>query len=236
MREHQLVNIHPYDDPYVIAGQGTVAVEIMQQAQHLDIEQDLVDGDGKTSEATEVMDGGDVDVIFCAVGGGGLIAGMTAYIKNIFPHVKIIGVETKDANAMYQSLKAGSRVQLDQVGLFADGAAVRLVGQENFAICKGNHDVQGIDEVILVNNDELCAAIKDCFVETRTILEPAGALGLAGLKKYVQQHHLSGKKLCAVLSGANMNFDRLRFIAERSRLGENKEVLMSVVIPERPGR
>lgn len=206
---HGLTNIAPFDDPYVIAGQGTIGLEITQQANLSKLE-----------------------AIFCCVGGGGLIAGLGVFIKRIAPHVKIIGVEAYDANAMVQSLQKGERVVLDEVGLFADGAAVKTVGQETFRICK---DV--VDDVIQVSTDEICAAIKDVFEDTRSILEPAGALSLAGLKKYIGQNPSTdpNRQLVAIASGANMNFDRLRFVAERAVLGEKKEALLSVVIPERPG-
>lgn len=206
---HNLTNIPPFDDPYVIAGQGTVGMEIVRQAKLHNLE-----------------------AVFCCVGGGGLIAGVGAYIKRIAPHVKIIGVETFDANAMAQSLKKGERVMLNEVGLFADGAAVKLVGEETFRICQ---DV--VDDVIEVTTDEICAAIKDVFEDTRSILEPAGALALAGLKKYVAANPDPNpqRELVAVTSGANMDFDRLRFVAERAALGEKKELLLSVTIPEKPG-
>ena len=206
---HGLTNIPPFDDPYVIAGQGTIGLEITQQT-----------------------DLSKLEAIFCCVGGGGLIAGIGVFIKRIAPHVKIIGVEAYDANAMVQSLKLGKRVVLKDVGLFADGAAVKTVGEETFRICM---DV--VDEVVQVTTDETCAAIKDVFEDTRSILEPAGALALAGLKKYVSQNPSpDGKRqLVAIASGANMNFDRLRFVAERAGLGEKKEALLSVQIPERPG-
>lgn len=206
---HNLTNIPPFDDPYVIAGQGTVGMEIVRQAKLHNLE-----------------------AVFCCIGGGGLIAGVGAYIKRIAPHVKIIGVETYDANAMVQSLKKGERVMLKDVGLFADGAAVKLVGEETFRICQ---DV--VDDIIQVTTDEICAAIKDVFEDTRSILEPAGALALAGLKKYVTANPDPNpqRELVAVTSGANMDFDRLRFVAERAALGEKKEVLLSVTLPEKPG-
>ena len=206
---HGLTNIPPFDDPYVIAGQGTVGLEILRQTNLQDLE-----------------------AVFCCVGGGGLIAGTGVYIKRIAPHVKVIGVETFDANAMVQSLAAGRRVVLEEVGLFADGAAVRTVGEETFRVCQ-----EVVDEIIQVTTDETCAAIKDAFEDTRSILEPAGALALAGLKKYVAQNPSPNKDrgLVAVASGANMNFDRLRFVAERAALGEQKEALLSVTIAERPG-
>lgn len=206
---HGLINIPPFDDPYVIAGQGTIGMEIVRQA-----------------------DLSKLEAIFCCVGGGGLIAGIGVYIKRIAPHVKIIGVETYDANAMVQSLKAGKRVVLNEVGLFADGAAVKTVGEETFRVAQ-----EVVDDVIQVTTDEICAAIKDVFEDTRSILEPAGALSLAGLKKYVAKNPSPDPKrqLVAIASGANMNFDRLRFVAERAALGEKKEALLSVTIPEMPG-
>ena len=206
---HGLTNIAPFDDPYVIAGQGTIGMELLRQ--------------------TNIQK---LEAIFCCIGGGGLIAGIGVYVKRIAPHVKIIGVETYDANAMVQSLAAGKRVVLNEVGLFADGAAVKNVGEETFRICQ-----EVVDEVIQVTTDEACAAIKDVFEDTRSIVEPAGALGLAGLKKYVAANPSAdtSRNLVAIASGANMNFDRLRFVAERAALGEKKEALISVSIPEKPG-
>ncbi|KAE9366673.1 threonine dehydratase-like protein [Stipitochalara longipes BDJ] len=206
---HGLTNIPPFDDPYVIAGQGTIGMELLRQ--------------------TNIQK---LEAIFCCVGGGGLIAGVGVYVKRIAPHVKIIGVETYDANAMVQSLAKGQRVVLKDVGLFADGAAVKTVGEETFRLCQ-----EVVDEVIQVTTDETCAAIKDVFEDTRSIVEPAGALAVAGLKKYVASHPSSNtsRNLVAIASGANMNFDRLRFVAERAALGEKREALISVSIPERPG-
>jgi threonine dehydratase len=206
---HGLTNIPPFDDPYVIAGQGTIGAEILRQA-----------------------DLSRLEAIFCCVGGGGLIAGTGVYVKRIAPHVKIIGVETFDANALIQSLKLGKRVTLKEVGLFADGAAVKTVGEETFRVCQ-----EVVDEVIQVDTDDICAAIKDVFEDTRSILEPAGALSLAGLKKYVERQPSENtrRQLVAVASGANMNFDRLRFVAERAAIGEKKEALVAVSIPEQPG-
>ncbi|PMD24499.1 threonine dehydratase-like protein [Hyaloscypha hepaticicola] len=206
---HGLTNIPPFDDPYVIAGQGTIGMELLRQ--------------------TNIQK---LEAIFCCVGGGGLIAGIGVYVKRIAPHVKIIGVEAYDANAMVQSLAKGQRVVLKDVGLFADGAAVKTVGEETFRLCQ-----EVVDEVIQVTTDETCAAIKDVFEDTRSIVEPAGALAVAGLKKYVASHPSSNtsRNLVAIASGANMNFDRLRFVAERAALGEKKEALISVSIPERPG-
>ncbi|MCJ1322341.1 hypothetical protein MMC15_007689 [Xylographa vitiligo] len=206
---HGLTNIAPFDDPYVIAGQGTIGMEILRQTNLQDLE-----------------------AVFSCVGGGGLIAGLGVYIKRIAPHVKIVGVEAYDANAMVQSLRLKKRVVLKEVGLFADGAAVKTVGEETFRLCS-----EVVDEVIEVTTDETCAAIKDVFEDTRSIVEPAGALALAGLKKYVNRNPCSnqGRSFVAIASGANMNFDRLRFVAERAALGEKKEALLSVNIPERPG-
>ncbi|KAJ3300175.1 hypothetical protein HK104_003785 [Borealophlyctis nickersoniae] len=205
-KERGYINIPPYDDPYVIAGQGTVGVEILRQYS------------------------GKIDAVFVCVGGGGLAAGVASYIKRLDPTIKVIGVETHDADAMTRSLKAGERVLLPSVGLFADGAAVRAVGEEPFRVCK-----ELLDGMILVSTDEICAAIKDAFEDTRSIVEPAGALGIAGAKKYAQLLGITGQTFVAVTSGANMNFDRLRFVAERAELGENKEALISVIIPEKPG-
>ncbi|KAI9682056.1 MAG: hypothetical protein M1817_000110 [Caeruleum heppii] len=206
---HGLTNIAPFDDPYVIAGQGTIGMELCRQTNLAELE-----------------------AIFCCVGGGGLIAGIGVYIKRICPHVKVIGVETYDANAMVQSLKQGHRVVLKDVGLFADGAAVKTVGEETFRLCQ-----EVVDEVIQVTTDETCAAIKDVFEDTRSIVEPAGALALAGLKKYAATHPSPNpsRALVAIASGANMNFDRLRFVAERAALGEKKEALLALQIPEQPG-
>lgn len=206
---HGLTSVAPFDDPYVIAGQGTIGLEILRQTNLVELE-----------------------AIFCCVGGGGLIAGIGTYIKRIAPHVKIIGVETYDANAMVQSLQRRKRVVLKEVGLFADGAAVKTVGEETFRLC-----LDCVDEIIQVTTDETCAAIKDVFEDSRSIVEPAGALAVAGIKKYVAKYPSPSLKrtLVAIASGANMNFDRLRFVAERAALGEQKEALLSVVIPERPG-
>lgn len=171
-----------------------------------------------------------IDSIFVCVGGGGLISGIASYVKRICPRIKVIGVETYDACAMTTSLMRGKRVALREVGLFADGAAVRMVGEETFRICKSL-----VDEMVLVSTDELCAAIQDAFEDTRTILEPAGALAIAGAKRYIQEKNIQGKTIVCVASGANMNFNRLRFVAERAGLGENKEAFISVIIPETPG-
>jgi threonine dehydratase len=205
-KRDQLTYVHPFDDPYVIAGQGTIGMEILRQ--HPD----------------------DIHAIFCCVGGGGLIAGIAAYVKRLRPDIRIIGVETLDADAMAKSLAAGKRVKLDQVGLFADGAAVKYVGEETFRLCQ-----EYVDEMVLVDTDAVCAAIKDVFEDTRSILEPAGALAIAGAKEYAKRHKLKDKTLIAVASGANMNFDRLRFVAERAELGEQREAVLAVTIPEAPG-
>jgi len=205
-RQRHLTFVHPYDDPDVIAGQGTIGMEILRQMQ------------------------APIDAIFVPIGGGGLISGIAAYVKRIRPGVRVIGVEPVDADAMYRSLKAGKRVKLDQVGLFADGVAVKHVGVETFRLCR-----ELVDEVILVDTDAICAAIKDVFEDTRTILEPAGALAIAGAKAWVERKALRGKTLVAVASGANMNFDRLRFVAEEAELGEQREAVLAVTIPERPG-
>jgi threonine dehydratase len=201
-----LAFIHPYDDPEVIAGQGTIAVEILRQQ------------------------GGDLQAVFVPVGGGGLIAGIAAYVKYLYPHIRVIGVEPEDAPSLYRAMRAGTRVELDQVGIFADGVAVRQVGAEPFRIAQ-----RCVDEVILVTTDEICAAIKDIFDDTRSIAEPAGALAVAGLKRYVQREGIEGQTLVAIDSGANTNFDRLRYIAERAELGERREALIAATIPERPG-
>lgn len=210
--ERGLTNIPPFDHPYVIAGQGTIAMEILRQVH-------------KASK---------IGAVFCAVGGGGLVAGIGAYLKRIAPHIKIVGVETYDAATLYTSLKAGKRVALPSVGTFADGTSVRLIGEETFRVAQ-----QVVDEVVLVNTDEICAAVKDIFEDTRSIVEPSGALAVAGLKKYVTQLHPeidhSKNTYVPVLSGANMNFDRLRFVSERAVLGEGKEVFMLVTIPDVPG-
>lgn len=205
-RSEQMTFVHPYDDPDVIAGQGTIAMEILRQH----------------SEA--------IDAIFVAVGGGGLIAGISAYVKSLWPHIKIIGVEPDDAACMHDALKAGHPVRLNHVGLFADGVAVAQVGDEPFRIAK-----QCVDEVILVSTDEICAAVKDIYDDTRSIAEPAGALGVAGLKAYVAREKARGKTFVTLDCGANVNFDRLRHISERADIGEQKEALLAVTIPERIG-
>ena len=198
--------IHPFDDPLVIAGQGTIATELLRHRL------------------------GDVAAIVVPVGGGGLIAGIAAYVKALRPDIRMIGVEPHEADAMYRSLQAGRRVVLDHVGIFADGVAVREVGAHTFPLVQAH-----VDEIVLVSNDEICAAIKDVFDDTRSILEPAGALAVAGLRRWVDRTGTTGARLAAVLSGANMNFDRLRFVAERAEVGEAREALFGVTIPEQPG-
>jgi len=205
-RRRGLAFVHPYDDPDVIAGQGTIAMEMLRQHP------------------------GPIHAIFVPVGGGGLIAGIAAYVKRLRPGVKVLGVEPKDADAMYRSLRAGRRVKLAQVGLFADGVAVKEVGRETFRLCR-----ELVDDVIRVDTDAICAAIKDVFEDTRVVLEPAGALAIAGAKAWVEKKGVRGKTLVAVASGANMNFDRLRFVAEEAELGEKREAVLAVTIPERPG-
>ena len=202
----QATFVHPYDDPDVIAGQGTVGMEILRQ--HT----------------------GSIHAIFVPIGGGGLISGIAAYVKRLYPKIKIIGVEPVDSDAMYRSLQSGRRVKLAQVGLFADGVAVRHVGKETFRLCR-----ELVDEVILVDTDAICAAVKDVFEDTRTILEPSGALSVAGIKAYVAREKILHKTLVAIASGANMNFDRLRHISERAEIGERREAVLTVTIPEKPG-
>jgi len=198
--------IHPYDDPDVIAGQGTIALELLKQHE-----------DG-------------LHAIFVPVGGGGLIAGIAVVVKSLRPEIKVIGVEPDEAPCMYEALKRGRRVKLKQVGIFADGVAVRQAGKEPFRIAR-----QYVDDVITVTTDELCAAMKDVFDECRAIVEPAGALGIAGLKKYVAESGVQGESLVAINSGANINFDRLRHVSERAEIGERREALLAVTIPEQPG-
>ncbi len=204
--EKGLTFIHPFDDPDVIAGQGTIGMEILRQCQQ------------------------PIHAIFVAIGGGGLISGIAAYVKRLRPEIKIIGVEPTDADAMARSLSAGHRVRLSQVGLFADGVAVREVGAETFRLCQ-----KYVDEIILVDTDDTCAAIKDVFEDTRSILEPAGALAIAAAKAYVEREQIQAKTLIAIACGANMNFDRLRFVAERAELGERREAIFAVTIPEERG-
>lgn len=242
--EENLIYVPPFDDPLIIAGQGTIAMEVMKQVQRWKAENEVKDDDFvKSMEClkleSDLISGEAVDVIFCAIGGGGMAAGITSYLKRIYPKVKIIGVEAEGANSMQAAFAAGKPVELEEVGLFADGAAVKKVGNETFRVCYGNRADKslppGLDDIVVVSNDEICAAIKDVFVDTRAIMEPAGALGVAGLKKWSRDMQANGLTLIAITSGANVNFDRLRFIAERSGLGEQKEALISAIIPENPG-
>ena len=204
--EKGLIYIPPYDDPDVIAGQGTIAMELLRQHN------------------------GNIDAIFVPVGGGGLIAGISVYIKYLRPEIKVIGVEPEDSNCLQAAMEAGERVVLDQVGIFADGVAVAQIGEHTFEVAR-----QYVDEVVTVSTDEICAAIKDIFDDTRSICEPAGALGVAGLKKYAERENCQGETLIAIDSGANVNFDRLRHVSERAELGEKREAIIAARIPERPG-
>ncbi|TKC89644.1 threonine ammonia-lyase, biosynthetic [Trinickia terrae] len=204
--ERGLTFVHPFDDPYVIAGQGTAAMEILSQHQ------------------------APIHAIFVPIGGGGLAAGVAAYVKSVRPEIKVIGVQAEDSCAMAQSIKAGERVTLAEVGLFADGTAVKLVGEETFRLCR-----EYLDEVLTVNTDALCAAIKDVFLDTRSVLEPSGALSVAGAKQYAERDGIENETLIAVTSGANMNFDRMRFVAERAEVGEAREAVFAVTIPEERG-
>lgn len=206
VEEQGLTYIHPFDDPDIIAGQGTIGMEILRQIP------------------------GDLDAIFIAVGGGGLCAGVAAYVKNLRPDIKIIAVESDDAACLDAAMKAGRRVRLKEVGIFADGTAVAQIGKETFRLLK---DL--VDEVITVSTDEICAAIKDVYNDTRAICEPSGALGTAGLKKYVETHGVEGQTLVAIQCGANIDFDRLRYISERTETGEKREAVLAVTIDEKPG-
>jgi threonine dehydratase len=205
-KDQGLTFVHPFDDPDVIAGQGTVAMEVLRQHQ------------------------GPIDAVFVAIGGGGLVSGVAAYIKALRPEIKVIGVQAADSDAMIQSVRKGKRVTLSDVGLFSDGTAVKLVGAETFRVTRAL-----VDEFVTVDTDAACAAIKDVFQDTRSILEPAGALGVAAIKQYVEQHKLKGKTFVAITCGANMNFDRLRFVAERAEFGEQREALFAVTVPEERG-
>jgi len=205
-RQGKMTFVHPYDDPDVIAGQGTIGMEILRQHPQ------------------------PIYAIFIPVGGGGLIAGVAAYVKQVRPDIRIIGVQPVDSDAMHRSLKARKRVTLEHVGLFADGVAVKQVGTETFRLCR-----KLIDEIILVDTDTVCAALKDVFEDTRSILEPAGALAIAAAKLYAIRENLRNETLVAIASGANMNFDRLRFVAERAEIGEQREAILAVTIPETPG-
>jgi len=201
-----LTFVHPFDDPDVIAGQGTIAMEILRQHQ------------------------GPIHAIFVAIGGGGLASGVGAYVKQVRPEIRVIGVQTTDSDAMARSLKAGRRIELAEVGLFSDGTAVKKVGEETYRMCK-----EYVDEILLVDTDAICAAIKDVFQDTRSILEPAGALSIAGAKAYVEREGLREQTLVAIACGANMNFDRLRFVSERAEIGEQREAVFAVTIPEERG-
>ena len=205
-QQHGLTFVHPFDDPDVIAGQGTIAMEILRQHQ------------------------APIDAVFVAIGGGGLVSGVAAYIKSVRPEIRIIGVQTRDSDAMLRSVNAGKRVMLQDVGLFSDGTAVKLVGEETFRLAR-----ELVDEFIVVDTDAVCAAIKDVFQDTRSILEPAGALGVAAVKQYVDTTRCKGRTFVAITCGANMNFDRLRFVAERAEVGEEREALFAVTIPEERG-
>ena len=204
--EHGMTFVHPFDDPDVIAGQGTIAMEILRQHP------------------------GPINAVFVAIGGGGLISGVAAYIKAVRPEIKVIGVQTTDSDAMLRSVRAGKRVQLDEVGLFADGTAVKLVGVETFRMAR-----KWVDDYVVVDTDAVCAAIKDVFQDTRSILEPSGAMGVAAVKQYVDTHLCKGQTFVAITCGANMNFDRLRFVAERAEVGEEREAVFAVTIPEARG-
>ncbi len=206
VEEKGITYVHPFDDPDVIAGQGTVGMEIVRQHQQ------------------------PLDALFVPVGGGGLLAGVAAYVKYVWPETRIIGVEPEDAACLKLAMEKGRRATLPEVGLFADGCAVAQVGKETFRVIRDT-----VDEVVTVSTDEMCAAIKDIFEDTRSIAEPAGALALAGLKNYVEREGCSGKELLAIVSGANTNFDRLRYISERTEIGEQREAVLSVTIPEKPG-
>ena len=209
-QQQGLTFVHPFDDPDVIAGQGTIAMEILRQLQTLGSRR--------------------LDAVFVAIGGGGLISGVANYIKAVRPEIKVIGVQMNDSDAMIQSVNAKERVLLPDVGLFSDGTAVKLVGEETFRISS-----ELVDEFMTVDTDAVCAAIKDVFVDTRSIVEPAGALAVAAIKQYVAQHNTRGETYAAILCGANMNFDRLRFVAERAEVGEEREALFAVTIPEERG-
>ena len=209
-KKHGLTFVHPFDDPDVIAGQGTIAMEILRQLQTLGSQR--------------------LDAVFVAIGGGGLISGVANYIKALRPEIKVIGVQMNDSDAMMQSVRAKKRVTLPDVGLFSDGTAVKLVGEETFRISR-----ELVDEFMTVDTDAVCAAIKDVFVDTRSIVEPAGALAVAAIKQYVALHNTAGETYAAILCGANMNFDRLRFVAERAGVGEEREALFAVTIPEERG-
>ena len=217
--------MHPFDDPDVIAGQGTVAMEILRQVQTLGADKAAKSGNKAAALAAQSL-----DAVFVAVGGGGLIAGVANCIKAVDPRIRVIGVQMNDSDAMMQSVHAGKRVSLTDVGLFSDGTAVKIVGEETFRVAQ-----ELVDDFVTVDTDAVCAAIKDIFVDTRSIVEPAGALAVAAIKQYVAKHKTKGETYAAILCGANMNFDRLRFVAERAEVGEEREALFAVTIPEERG-
>jgi threonine dehydratase len=224
-KKEGLTFVHPFDDPDVIAGQGTIAMEILRQVQTLG-----ADKAAKSGQKARDMNSAGLDAVFVAIGGGGLIVGVANYIKAVDPRIKVIGVQMNDSDAMIQSVAAKQRVTLTDVGLFSDGTAVKLVGEETFRIAS---DL--VDEYMTVDTDAVCAAIKDIFVDTRSIVEPAGALAVAAIKQYVAKNKTKGETYAAILCGANMNFDRLRFVAERAEVGEEREALFAVTIPEERG-
>ena len=206
-KQHKYTFVHPFDDPDVIAGQGTIGMEILRQHQH------------------------PIHAVFVAMGGGGLISGVAAYIKAVRPEIKVVGVQMADSDAMVRSVRAGKRIKLDDVGLFSDATAVKLVGEETFRMTRAL-----VDDFIVVDTDAVCAGIKDVFEDTRSIMEPAGAMGVAAIKQYVARHHLKDQALVAITCGANMNFDRLRFVAERAEVGEEREALFAVTHPGKAGQ
>ena len=224
-KKQNLTFVHPFDDPDVIAGQGTIAMEILRQVQTLG-----ADKAAKAGQKARAKSYAGLDAVFVAIGGGGLISGVANYIKAVDPRIKVIGVQMNDSDAMMQSVAAKHRVTLPDVGLFSDGTAVKLVGEETFRIAN-----ELVDEFMTVDTDAVCAAIKDIFVDTRSIVEPAGALAVAAIKQYVATHKTKGETYAAILCGANMNFDRLRFVAERAEVGEEREALFAVTIPEERG-
>ena len=224
-KQQDLTFVHPFDDPDVIAGQGTIAMEMLRQVQTIG-----ADKAAKAGQKARGKNAAGLDAVFVAIGGGGLISGVANYIKAVAPKVKVIGVQMNDSDAMTQSVAAKKRITLPDVGLFSDGTAVKLVGEETFRVARGL-----VDEFMIVDTDAVCAAIKDIFVDTRSIVEPAGALAVAAIKQYVATHKTKGETYCAILCGANMNFDRLRFVAERAEVGEEREALFAVTIPEERG-
>ncbi|HPW07072.1 MAG TPA: threonine ammonia-lyase, biosynthetic [Burkholderiaceae bacterium] len=228
-KQQGLTFVHPFDDPDVIAGQGTIAMEMLRQVQTLGADKAAKAGN-KAGQKTRGKNSAGVDAVFVAIGGGGLIAGVANYIKAVDPSIRVIGVQMNDSDAMIQSVAAKKRVTLPDVGLFSDGTAVKLVGEETFRVASNL-----VDEYMTVDTDAVCAAIKDVFVDTRSIVEPAGALAVAAIKQYVAKNKTKGETYAAILCGANMNFDRLRFVAERAEVGEEREALFAVTIPEERG-